>query len=899
VLVNDHARLLRYLGDWEEYEHRGVGCRFWRDTVVVEREAAARRLQLMFRQFWFVQGPIHWYSVAFTWKMPPAVKKFEEERTGWAVLRRRSRYLRDVTDVDDRVWKEHMDPVCGEIFYFLPRSGFSQWTKPKIPKLNTECVLEDMHLDDAVMFRFPGNQVSTPGYVVKVRKDPDNGERMYDVEPQGEEQKKKTPIMKWVKRKALNWLPKSHEEVEMEREERLWLMQLHRQQNARARARRRQEEKDAAEQLKKHRRRARRGRDDDIEVARAAMAAAEAATLAAEAQAKLERDHLAAIMATAQSQGIDVRAFKAQQEGTSLLRVEHDVDEENIHEFEDEMQKAREQMEYQREMREAEIAKKGKDDEERERWLSAREDGVTTPRTKARRRLLRLLYKATRRQNRGYVICEWGCGVWAQIGRDKLFHEKESCVKRIIPCVLGCELRRREEEWMVLEDADPEVEAGGPPPAHPRTMQQVHEQDECPKRLVPCDRRCGEWVAADALDHHMTVMCIKRPFPEIWCRLGCGVYFKGGAHEVLQLEAKRLEHEQEMCEERMVRCHFKKCAATCKAKDRRRHRRLHMLRGGIALYTVPGVYTYKVPGGARQLKVQIWGAGGGSGHLRDQVAGNGGGGAFVEALMVVVPDEALEIVVGAGGSAGVYGGTVQLVHEDDPAATEVEEVCGVSRGGHPGGGNGHGGNECWAAGGGGGYSMVQRFTKTGPVPVFVAGGGGGGGARDGCPGGGLDGELPGMRVDKRNGRMGTQDRGGAAGDSGEAALCTFPSKPGAQWQGGNGAQFGGGGGGGLFGGGGGGTSPGIAGGGGGGSSYVDVTACKDFVVLQGVGNFPGGTKHQPPKACGIGEWDYTGGFSGSGGGADIREVHPGKNGAVKILRPGFYFEDSSLLQALG
>ena len=59
------------------------------------------------------------------------------------------------------------------------------------------------------------------------------------------------------------------------------------------------------------------------------------------------------------------------------------------------------------------------------------------------------------------------------------------------------------------------------------------------------------------------------------------------------------------------------------------------------------------------------------------------------------------------------------------------------------------------------------------------------------------------------------------------------------------------------------------------------------------------TKHQPPKACGIGEWDYTGGFSGSGGGADIRKVHPGKNGAVKILRPGFYFEDSSLLRALG
>ena len=42
-----------------------------------------------------------------------------------------------------------------------------------------------------------------------------------------------------------------------------------------------------------------------------------------------------------------------------------------------------------------------------------------------------------------------------------------------------------------------------------------------------------------------------------------------------------------------------------------------------------------------------------------------------------------------------------------------------------------------------------------------------------------------------------------------------------------------------------------------------------------------------------------GGVAGQGGGADIVECQAGKNGAVKILRPGFYFEDSSLLQALG
>ena len=552
-------------------------------------------------------------------------------------------------------------------------------------------------------------------------------------------------------------------------------------------------------------------------------------------------------------------------------------------------------MDFERELREAELAKKGKDEAEREAWLSRREDTVTSPRTRSRRKLLRLLYKATRRQNQGYVICEWGCGEWALIGREKLFHEKESCVKRIMDCVLGCGKRLREEEWLrAPEDAEDDLEEQGP-----RTCQQIHESDECPKRLVPCDRRCGEWIAADKLDHHMTTLCIKRPFPPIKCRLGCGAIFAGGAHEILKCEEDRLEHEQEMCEERMVRCPVKKCAATVKAKDRPRHRRLHMLRGGIALHTVPGTYHYKVPGGVRQVKIQLWGGGGGSGHLRGQVAGNGGGAAYVEALLLTVPGETLEIVVGAGGGAGQYGGTVQLVDERDPTKFETEEVCGVARGGSPGGGDGHGGNECWAAGGGGGYSMVTRHGKTGASPLFVAAGGGGGGARDGQPGGGPDGELPGTRVDKRNGRAGTATHGGPAGDSGEAALCAFPSKPGVAWRGGAGAQFGGGGGGGLFGGGGGGTSPGIAGGGGGGSSYADHSTCKDVVILGGTGCLPGGRTHQCPKACGVGEWDYTGGFSGQGGGADILDLHPGKHGAIKIIKPGFYHEDSSLLQALG
>ena len=59
--------------------------------------------------------------------------------------------------------------------------------------------------------------------------------------------------------------------------------------------------------------------------------------------------------------------------------------------------------------------------------------------------------------------------------------------------------------------------------------------------------------------------------------------------------------------------------------------------------------------------------------------GGGGGGAFVEALLNVIPGETLEIVVGAGGAKGQYGGTVQIVREDDPTKFETEEVCGVAK----------------------------------------------------------------------------------------------------------------------------------------------------------------------------------------------------------------------------
>ena len=118
------------------------------------------------------------------------------------------------------------------------------------------------------------------------------------------------------------------------------------------------------------------------------------------------------------------------------------------------IQEAKRRVELEKQQRRDAIEAKGKDEAAREAWLSKREDAVTSPRTKARRKLLRLLYKATRRQNQGYVICEWGCGQWCVIGREKTFHEKESCAKRIMPCLLGCGCRMREEQWLEIPDEE-------------------------------------------------------------------------------------------------------------------------------------------------------------------------------------------------------------------------------------------------------------------------------------------------------------------------------------------------------------------------------------------------------------------------------------------------------------
>ncbi len=44
----------------------------------------------------------------------------------------------------------------------------------------------------------------------------------------------------------------------------------------------------------------------------------------------------------------------------------------------------------------------------------------------------------------------------------------------------------------------------------------------------------------------------------------------------------------------------------------------------------------------------------------------------------------------------------------------------------------------------------------------------------------------------------------------------------------------------------------------------------------------------PPEAVGVGDWDLVGGIVGKGGEGNSSFGNPGKSGAVRIFKPGFY-----------
>lgn len=522
------------------------------------------------------------------------------------------------------------------------------------------------------------------------------------------------------------------------------------------------------------------------------------------------------------------------------------------------------------------------------------EDRMSSPRTKERRRLVRLLEYADIRMKKQMALCFWGCRLWYPLGAVKDKHETEECVQRLMSCRLGCGKIIRHHEWLRAHRS-----------SNYRNYLTFHEADECPVRLRQCPRDCGIWVSLNGMEHHKMNLCMKRPISNMYCRLKCGKKFEGGSNKVIELETERMLHEVEECVNRLVPCPWSNCGEKVRAKERRAHRQKHingkcmiilncvalilkfLLEVGLTTFNTAGEHLYKVPSNVKWIKIQAWGAGGGSGHLRRQKCGHGGGGAFIEGILLVSSKETLRLTIGSGGGGGKPG---TLVESEDQTTELMVNVIGTSRPGEPGGGVGHSGNREWACGAGGGMTTLSRSTAFGPEVILIAGGGGGGGCRDGLAGSGLEGvNIPEDLTDARNGGTATTTEGGTPGQNLKYSDCTLEATAGELYQGGNGATFGGGGGGGYYGGGGGGCSPGIVGSGGGGSSYVNEALFKEKpITMAGTGRTPGGIDRQPPSAAGVAEWDTLPGVSGEGAKGSKYRVQMGNPGCIRIAVPGFF-----------
>jgi len=243
---------------------------------------------------------------------------------------------------------------------------------------------------------------------------------------------------------------------------------------------------------------------------------------------------------------------------------------------------------------------------------------TTTPKSLRRRNIVRKLHIAMKRQEQQYMICDWGCGDWLKVGKEQLDHQLRRCIKRIIGCTLGCPLKHTEEIWLMPHISnnvnDGSISSGNESEIFYGddkymksnlksnnntntnntdttigiiTTQQYHETEECPKRLVMCPMNCLEWVIADVLDKHLLEQCTKRPAKPIICRLGCGMEFGGSVELLIEAEDDRLQHENEECNLRLVRCNFvfndgKLCAAQMKACERNEHRDYHITMQGIS-----------------------------------------------------------------------------------------------------------------------------------------------------------------------------------------------------------------------------------------------------------------------------------------------------------------------------
>ncbi len=176
-----------------------------------------------------------------------------------------------------------------------------------------------------------------------------------------------------------------------------------------------------------------------------------------------------------------------------------------------------------------------------------------------------------------------------------------------------------------------------------------------------------------------------------------------------------------------------------------------------------GSFTWKVPGCAEEICIEIWGAGGGGGGKGyisgGQCGGGGGGGGFGSQCFAVNPGDSYTIVVGSGGN----GGNCSLNSSGSPgtaggsSSINGNNINIQALGGSGGGGGTTGGG----AGGSGGTCNALNNAQgangnNGCTNSLICGAGGAG----------ANGGAGGIGVSSSNGNPGAKPGGGGSGGNG-------------------------------------------------------------------------------------------------------------------------------------
>ena len=599
--VLSRATFRRAFKNYDEYFDLACGKAFFVNIALLERETAARVIQKLLRTKLNFCQFLEWRSSALSFEKPAEVCEEEKRLNAWTYLRRRSASMGFFKDMDGDVWEEYVDSESADYFYWNRRKNEFRWLKPM---MRTGITSEDMlQVGESVLYRFTEEGTEEVCTVVKrrrwkvflyigilysychfLRRDDETEINMYIVVL-----KEGIQLSEWIPRIALKRLPLSLEAASLKRMESMWVNLIRRRRLAR-------NEKVVKDGMIKSYYGLVAASDEEEALNNEDLSSRAEARLALAAQEAL--DFVNARKATKQI----VRARKSLDLTIALENNSAMSSKSELIRFQKSMElrlKIEEKVEARLALRkvsaeEREVLHKLYVHEEEK--LRVAESGMTTPRSMRRRKLVRELHRAMRRQKEGLFICEMGCKEWMRYGSLRDAHLLQQCRFRQVCCSLGCGMHLTDDQWLN------------------EGFQLQHETEECESRLVLCPLGCLDWVVAKDMSCHLISLCPKRDGKVLHCRLGCGLSFGGSVEDQLEAEDSRYSHEFDECENRMVSCTWrydgnKACGAMIVAKDRDKHRMQHGYEGGVSLYRVPGSYAYRVPERVTLLKIQFWGAG--------------------------------------------------------------------------------------------------------------------------------------------------------------------------------------------------------------------------------------------------------------------------------------------------